>query len=79
MTISARHDPRADPAAPLGVPVIVLALVLLATPVLASETASHWAGDYGALFDVALALYLASALRLLCWGATVRRTHTRGR
>ncbi len=67
-----------DPAAPLGAPTMVIAVLMLAAAVGASGEIRGWATDYGRpLVYLAVALYLAIALRLLWWGAGVRRSgHT---
>ncbi|WP_405182815.1 hypothetical protein OG225_18320 [Nocardia sp. NBC_01377] len=78
MTQTRRLAPQADdPAAPLGVPAILLALTMLFTPLVISSRISGWSADYGPLLYVVLILYLAAASRLLCWGVAVRKRRRR--
>ncbi|MBH0781737.1 hypothetical protein [Nocardia bovistercoris] len=74
MTTPAHHPPGTDPAAPLGMPAIALAVVTLCIPLLAIDAVSGWIADYGSLTYAALALYVACALHLLRWGVSIRRT-----
>ncbi|NEW37904.1 hypothetical protein [Nocardia cyriacigeorgica] len=67
-------DAAPDPAAPLGAPAMVIAVLLFAAAVVAGGQIRGWAADYGApLVYCAVALYIAAALRLFWWGAGVRR------
>ncbi|WP_216915476.1 hypothetical protein [Nocardia noduli] len=67
-----------DPAAPLAVPAMVLA-VLMSTPALTALTRlPQWASEYGpALVYPAALLYSAVAARIWWWGATHRPPRTR--
>lgn len=66
-----------DPAAPLAVPAMALA-VLMSTPALTALTQlPQWASEYGpALVYPAALLYLAVAARIWWWGAAHRVPRT---
>ncbi len=68
-------DTAPDPAGPLGVPAMVIAVLMCGAAIAAAGEIGGWAADYGGLLVyVAVALYLALALRLFWWGAAVRRS-----
>ncbi|MFE3445177.1 hypothetical protein ACFXNW_19275 [Nocardia sp. NPDC059180] len=76
-------DAAPDPAAPLGVPAMAIAVLMFAAAVVGADQIRSWAIDYGPpLVYVAVALYIAIVLRLFWWGEAVRgagRAETTGR
>ncbi len=77
MTSPAHRLPDANTLSPLGVPAILLAVGLLFTPLLVLDDIPEWTSDYGVLVYPVFVLYVAAALRLLCWGVALRREDRR--
>ncbi|MFD3746265.1 hypothetical protein [Nocardia sp. NPDC058633] len=76
--VTARSEADSS-VAPLATPGLILGLILLGLGVAGVLRLGDWIGNYGSvLVMLAYLLYMATAVRLVLWGAvTVRSLHRR--